>query len=105
MRLPLTRHLASAAGARFAALSLSAQGRLGRKLAPRPMESVSPFTFAVPWAARRAGWTLERRQDADVAAFGLGTRGSHPEGSALLFLLRLRLTPTTSQENHRPDKK
>ena len=69
------------------------------------MESLSPFTLAIPWTACRSGWTLERGQDADVAPFGLGTHGSHPEGSALLFLLRLRHTPAASQEKHRPDKK
>ena len=105
VRLPLTRDLVFAAGARLAAFSLLAQSWLGRKQSPRPMESLSPFTLAIPWTACRSGWTLERGQDADVAPFGLGTHGSHPEGSALLFLLRLRHTPAASQEKHRPDKK
>jgi len=105
MRLPLARDLEFAAGARLTAFSLPAQSRLGRKQPPRPMESLSPFTLAIPGAACRAGWTLERRKDANVAPLGLGTHGGHPEGSALLFLLRLRHTPPTSQEKHHPDKK
>ena len=78
VRLSLTRYLAFAAGARLAAFSLPAQSGLGRKRAPRPMGSLSYFTLAIPRAAWGVGWTLERRQNADVAAFGLGTHGGHP---------------------------